>query len=247
MRTCLVPAVVLALVAAASGAIIQDDFESYSSQQGFEAAWPLVTTNGMVWTTDNAHSPTHSVFSNGDLARRHYHNFGMTVTPSDLNPLIADFWMSVPEVNNNARQYCEVRGYGGGAYNQGTLNELYAIGMYNGTSGPTYYQARVAFGGPNWIDLNLPGAPTRQAGWHHFKIEMLGQGVINFYVDDFLSGTATDTSPTPLDDFILGSGLTSNPTVPQSSYYDDVNVDVVPEPAALALLALGLVAGLRRR
>ncbi|MEW6251136.1 MAG: hypothetical protein AB1716_10850 [Planctomycetota bacterium] len=246
MRTHLSVVLVAALAGMASAAIIQDDFEGYGSQQDFEAAWPLTGTNAMAWTADNSHSPTHSVFSNGDLARRHYRNFGSAVTPTNEQPLIAEFWMTVPETNNNARQYCEVRGYAGGAYNSGALNELYAIGLYNGITNPgNHFQARVAFGGPNWINLDLAGAPTRTPGWHRFTVEMLGAGVINFYVDGTLSGTVTDTSPTPLDDFILGSGLTSNPTAPQSSYYDDVLVQVVPEPAALALLALGFV--LRRR
>ncbi len=238
----------LCLSAMACGAIlIQDDFESYADQAAFLAAWPPVTTAVMELTTANANSPTHSVFSNGDLARRHYRNFGAEITPSDAEPLWAEFWMTVPEANNNARQYCEIRAYHDGGYGQGALDELYAIGLYNGIANPgNNFQARVAFGGPNWINLDLPGAPTRTPGWHKFGIEVRGAGVINFYVDGILSGTATDTSPNALDDFILGSGLTSNPAAPQSSYYDDILVQVVPEPAALGLLALGLLLVRRR-
>lgn len=226
--------------------VLHDDFESYSDTAGFVANWPLTGTTGMELSNAASNSPTNSVFSNGDLARRHYRNFGQELFGSDSNPLLAEFWMNVPTVSSNARQFCEIRGYAGSGYNQGALDELYAIGLWNSAPAvATRYQARVAFGGPSWINLDLPGAPLRTPGWHKFGIEVRGAGVVNFYVDDILSGTITDSSVTSLDSFILGSGLSSNPAAPQSVYIDDVRV--VPEPASLGLLALGGLALLRRR
>ncbi|MBK9128659.1 MAG: PEP-CTERM sorting domain-containing protein [Phycisphaerales bacterium] len=236
--------------------VIQDNFDSYADQAAFLAAWPtdptIAVPTPLALSTDQAHSAPQSVFQEGNVARRNYRLFGQEVAPSDLQPLMAEFWLYVPATNSNSRLYCEIRGYSGTGLGDGSLQELIAIGTTNVlTGGAAWFQGRVAFAGlanSGWINLNLPGAPARTAGWHKLGIEVKDAGVVNFYVNDILSGTITD--PTPIasyDTFMLGSGLTSNPTAPQSGYYDDVLVQSIPEPASLALLVLGGLALVRRR
>lgn len=265
--------VVLAAVSTPAWAavVFQDNFE-YADQAAFEAAWPKTGTNGMVLSTDAAHSPIHAAYSAGDLARRHYRNFGAEVAPSDANPLVASFWMNLttpsdPWASSNGRQYCEVRAYSQAGFNtdpNNALQELVAIGIWNSTvvdpntgaavnASQTRFQARCAFGfasvAGGWIDLALPDAPTRTAGWHKFTIRIEGNGVHKFFVDDLLSGQLVDTTnANTYDAFILGSGVSSNPGANvRNAYYDDTSVEVVPEPASIALLALGALSALRRR
>lgn len=247
-----------------STTIISDDFESYANQAAFEAAWPKSSPagNSLQLSSADSHSPTKSAFSEGNLARRNFRNFGQEVGLLVGESLVSEFWMTLTADTTNMRQYCEVRGYAGAGLDPnltggGTLQELYALGVTNATvGGAARFQARVAFGGSafsstadaaGWFNLDLSGTPTRSAGWHKMRIEVV-RGVasttVNFYVDDVLGGYATDTSASnTLDSFVLGSGLTSNTT--RNSYYDDVNVSIVPEPAGLALL--GLAAMLMRR
>lgn len=239
----------LGFAASASAQVyIHDDFEGYADQAGVNAAWPLVS-NAMVWTTDQSHSATHSMFSSGDLARRQWRSLGAGVAPTNANPLVAEFWMLVPATNNNARHYSELRSYASDACGVGALEDLYAIGLWNAApTTPGFFQGRAPFAGlgagNDWFNLSVP----RTAGWHKFAIEIVGGNTVNYYVDNVLGATIVDTAGggvNTLDCFVLGSGLTS--TGAQSVYFDDVHVERTPEPASLALLALGALSLLRRR
>ena len=260
MRKLVLLSFVVALASAASATtIFHDDFESYASQAAFETAWPRIgATDATVWTTDQAHSPTHSIkaLTTVNLVGGNYHNFGASVGPTDDQPVTAEWWMYY--VAGGTRHYNEMRSYSGGVYNSGTLNQLVAIGWNNGTDVKvdpngvaepfqgTKFQARVTAGGyfaaGSWFNLNEPNCPNRSAGWHKFDAVMTAH-TLKIYVDDVLGRSLTGTgSNSAYDDVVLGSRYTSGGI---ASYSDDFLVTQTPEPAALALLALGFV--LRRR
>jgi len=148
------------------------------------------------------------------------------------------------------RNFGEVRGYSGAGYNDGTLQQLYAIGKYNNVTlpGETYngtkYQGRFLYPSGGWFNLDGAGTPGRSTGWHKFDILLTGSNTVNFYVDDVLSRSFSGMAAATMDSiaFGLGSGTTAG-----ASYIDGVMF--VPEPGGLLALGAGLVgmAGLIRR
>ena len=131
-----------------------------------------------------------------------------------------------------ARTYGMVYAYSGG-WGVG-LEQILAIGKYNGVA-TTKYSARVAFGGPNWFNLDL--APDRSVGWHEARItgiDLGGSAQFDFYVDGILGGSKVVTGTPTFDWIVMGSNLTSS----HGMWYDDI-VMAVPEPSTFALSVLG--------
>ena len=93
---------------------------------------------------------------------------------------------------------------------------------------------------------DFPGSPGN--GWTTLSIEVDDQNVTYF-----LDGTPIIRTSTGLDGDLVNLGyheaFGSVATPFQSMYivYDNLNVDVIPEPASLALMGLGGLAMLRRR
>lgn len=174
---------------------------------------------------------------------------------------VLTFWMKLGAASGNNRQYSELRSYSGDAFGTGSLDQLLAIGAYNGAtnsidgngtvttaSNVNKWQARVALGGGyangGWFVLDQ--AANRTLEWTRFDI-VASSSSIGFYVDGTL-GTAVELSrggTWTADSVVLGSRLTS---AGNSANFDDFEVDSVPEPATMVVLAgLGLAALRRRR
>lgn len=249
LMTALLVCAVLALPASA-GTILSDNFDGYADQAAFEAAWPKTTGNSSSdLATDRAFSAPHSVRSlttgSGALIQSNYRDLGVEAAGSDAEPLVVKFQMYWAA--GASRVFNAVRSYSGAGFGQGSLEQIYAVGAYNTVTAPgevwngAKYQARVAFGtSVGWF--NLSDGPDRSEGWHEFTIEVRSNDV-NFYVDGVLGRNFSRGAITTFDSFIIGSGLTSGAV---AAWTDDVSVEVVPEPASLALLALaGLI--VRRR
>lgn len=175
-------------------------------------------------------------------------------------PVTLEFYMKLGAMNANNRHYFEIRSYSGDAYGVGTLEQLIAIGAYNGTTNvidgngnvttgtnTLKWQARTAFASyanNGWFQLDL--APNRTTDWTHFKIEIMPT-TIQFYVNG-IAGLAKPINrggQYSLDSIVFSSRLTSAGV---EAYFDNVMVTAVPEPTTVLGLAAGIGAlALRRR
>ncbi len=231
--------------------IFYDDFDSYADQAAFNAAWAVgIVGTGGILSTEQAFSPLQSIKQ--DLSARASGHDITPVSGSDTQPLVWSFRFYDSTQQANLRQFATIRD------NSPSLVQLVAIGAYNDTTltknlitgDPvtatdlnTYYACRVAFSpGPNWFLLNAAGVPTRSTGWHELKA-VFGDTKVDFFVDGILGmggiSYAASAGAITFDRVTVGSGLSSANGV---GYYDDVLVQLIPEPSALALLSLGLLA-----
>jgi hypothetical protein len=234
----------------ASTTIFFDNFDGYADQAAFNAAWNVgLVGGGGTLSTEQAFSPSQSI-KQGLIAQQSGHD----ITPVwGLNgqPLVWSFEFYDSTQTANLRQFATIRD------TTPALAQLVAIGAYNDTTLTmnrytstavtaadlnTYYAARVPFApGPNWFILNGPGAPTRSTGWHELKA-VFYDTTVEFFVDgvNALSGLTTSYASAAgaitLDRVTVGSGVSSANGV---GYYDDVLVQVIPEPSSVALCLLG--------
>jgi MYXO-CTERM domain-containing protein len=234
--------VVLAVASTASASIvITDDFENppYATTADLDPPWALAVgtvADSFLDTTMNGPSApgTQSVHHTAVGARRDRSDF----TPFQVTGTAIwrfDYYDFVGSASD-PRQYGQLLSQASG----GGLSELLAMGQYNNAApvhDSTKYQARVAFSGVGWINLNT----TRSVGWHTFEAR-IGATTVDFYVD----GVA-DTLNLPHNGFEwyqarIGSGLSS---AGGDAAYD--NYLLTPEPGSLALLVLGGLPLIRRR
>lgn len=248
----LMAAAFCAATASLAGAdvILQDNFDGYADQAAFQAAWTPIGASSATLSTAQANSAPNSVFAltttTGTGGNRR--NLGGNFDGTDADPLVVSYWMYYEP--GGTRHFNEIRGYAGSGYEDGALQQLYAVGWNNAVTAAgevfdgTKFQARVAFGtGTGYFNLNLPGVPNRSTGWHKFTMEIRTSD-INFYVDDILGRTFTRGTLANFDSVVLGSRQTSAGI---GSWTDDLLVTGIPEPASLVLLSLGGLALLRRR
>lgn len=247
MRKCIIIGVaVLCYASLASAAVIY--------QEGFENGLGAYTLTGTPTTsTDQVHEGSYSMVttSSGQRART-----AMTAT---TDAFTYTYWLYD---NGGARAFAQLTAYSGG---WGTgLQQLFAIGKYNtsdlnlGSGAEAYqntkYQARITNGvsgatAGSWFNLNADGVPSRSVGWHKFSIIVADDySKASFYVDDILGRELNLTaSGKPAGGFNwvsygLGAGTTT-----ETFYYDQASLITIPEPASLALVALGGLLLRRRR
>ncbi|HOX03391.1 MAG TPA: PEP-CTERM sorting domain-containing protein [Candidatus Paceibacterota bacterium] len=257
MKRNIVFAAAIALAITANAQVVfYDDFESYTDQAAFSAAWNVgVAGGGAILSTEQAASGAQSIKQ--DLTNK---ASGKDFTPtsgSDAQPLEWSFMFYDSTQEANLRQFATIRD------NSPALAQLVAVGAYNDTTLTknlftgasvtaadlnTYYACRVAFApGPNWFILNTEGVPTRSTGWHEIKA-VFGDTTADFYVDGILGMAdipyAASAGAITFDRVTVGSGLSSANGV---GYYDNVTVALVPEPSTIALGLLGGLGLLARR
>ena len=272
MKIKILATVVAALVISASSAladitIFSDNFDGYADQAAFNAVWNVSLAPagvGGTLTTELAYSPSQSIKSPGTATA---YQAGHDITPvwgTAGQPLVWSFEFYDSTQAANLRQFGHLRD------NSPTLAQVVAMGAYNDVTATkdrhtglsvtatdlnTYYAVRVAFSpGPNWFILNGPGAVTRSTGWHEMKA-VFKDTTVEFFVDgvnglsDLTTSYASTAGAITFDRVLVGSGLSS---ANGAAYYDNVMVQVIPEPSSVALCLLGgfgLAAGvvLRRR
>jgi lysozyme len=197
--------------------VLVDDFDSYSTDSQYQAAWPISVGNGGTLSTAQKYSSPNSIYFSTS-ASRSYQNFTATYG-TDSNPLEWSIEYYDNNANNLDRQYCQLL-----AVNP-SLTQLLCIGTYNSSSSMRdYYAARIAYApGPGWIVLNGTGAPERTIGWHEIKA-VIKSTTIDFYVDDVLAKSGVSYSYSQgthdFDQARLGSGLSST----SWAYFDDFSL-----------------------
>jgi hypothetical protein len=184
-----------------------------------------------------------------------------------------DFYDSI--AGNPQRNYSNLQDSTGPAASPPT--QLLSLGLNNNQaatdSGGNYYMARVLGfahtavdpeGGPNeaaggtgsgaYFKLNDYGVGLRSIGWHNLKLvittDNTAQGAdLLFYVDNQLAETVANvgdaTALRSYDNIALGSGLSNGGA---EAFFDNMQLQLLPEPGSLAVIGLGAVAlGARRR
>ncbi|MFO1477233.1 MAG: right-handed parallel beta-helix repeat-containing protein [Verrucomicrobiota bacterium] len=211
--------------------IFDDDFEI-----GSLVYWTVTGSSSALDVTSAANgfpaAAVYSAYLNSSLDRM-YHNISEVTGWSVFTFYLCD--------NTATRAFCELRGYTGEGYNQGTLLNVIAIGKYNGVTMPgevfdsTKYQGRVVYGTSNgWFSLNAPGAPSRSPGWHRFDIVRTAAGDYNFYVDGVLGRAIAGVTDCAWDCVILGSigaGSTAG-----DAWFDGVRVGTITPPPTLPIV-----------
>jgi hypothetical protein len=241
--------------------IFSDNFDGYADQAAFNAVWnTALVGGGGTLSTEQAFSPFQSI-KQGTAAQQSGHDF-TGVSGSDALPLVWSFEFYDSTQDNNLRQFGSLRDatpalaqvISFGAYNDTTLTKDRHTGLsVTAADLNTYYAVRVAFSGPGWFILNGPGAPTRSTGWHELKA-VFKDTTAEFFVDgvnalsDLTTPYAGAAGAMTFDRVLVGSGLSSANGV---GYYDNVLVQVIPEPSSMVLGLLGglglLGWGTRRR
>ncbi|MFN7140559.1 MAG: immunoglobulin domain-containing protein, partial [Limisphaerales bacterium] len=214
--------------------IFQDTFDTDLS---LWTALPSPSTAMTISSTNHTPGGNSKSAQVSSSLNKMYRNF----TPEIEGRARATFWM-YDNMGSQTRWYCEVRSYAGAGYNNGALQQLFAIGRYSvgfGTGTGTLagevvstskYQARVVNGAnTGWFNLNKDRSP----GWHKFEIERAADGTtIHFYVDGVLDRTITGATYATWDCVTIGS-LGSGTEVLGNAWIDDIKLEYFSAPTIL--------------
>ncbi len=227
----------------AQGAVVfQDDFESYADTAAMQAVWGAAGLG----TLDAA-------LGNPGQSMAHPGGTDNIVTipvtqASASNPLVYTAQIYDDGSSANKRITAGLRFSG--------VANLIEMGMYNN---PSHYAVRAVLPGPSWVafsnmvdDLGQPIQNAPVVGWHTFQMVHDGTNAtftIDLNSDGNINGTAVlaaSWNAAGVDQIRLG-GPSNLSSAGGGANFDNIKLEVVPEPASLGLMGLGGLALLSRK
>ncbi len=229
---------------ASADVIWSDDFGSYADQAAMDAVYTQIYPAApALLDQTRGYDDLQSVHFGKPTANsqvRMYKNLGLEAVGTDDMPLKFEFQVDIDALAWNTRQYIELRGYAGAGYGDGALEELLALGFTSSGIDTNKYNGRVLLG--------------PEAGWFSFQTDkitdwtkmtaLIKTDTIEYYINDQLDTIKQRAPGYTFDCVVIGSGLSS---AGADVWFDNLVIEVVPEPATLALLMLGGLALIRRR
>ncbi|MDM8005452.1 MAG: PEP-CTERM sorting domain-containing protein [Phycisphaerae bacterium] len=243
----------IALPATAGPISFSENWDSYPSQASYllpvdDATWPQLGTSTYVVTNARSQSTSNSLLvDNGSSYASDKgisHDFGGVYKATDANPIVVDFYLWVDSAANRANidVFVELALDDQAPSSSGVLYNVVAFALPNSVRGTLNKQAYL-YDGTNWSAGSV--APTA-GGWDHMTMTIKSNTI-----DVAAGGASNGGFPrTYMGNFdqinIRHPVLTSA----GAAWLDNLSVtggELIPEPATLALLALGGLFLRRRR
>ncbi|MCO5053717.1 MAG: hypothetical protein M9920_15670 [Verrucomicrobiae bacterium] len=227
--------------------IFSDDYQSYNDTSALSGTYTQMYPDAPVLLdTEKGYNSSQSIHfgtpSANSLERMWFNLPGGPVAPTDAAPLLVEFMVDLDVDIWSTRQYIELRSYANGAYNDGALNQLLALGFNSSGVNTALINKRIYAGNDaGWGDLtgNIATRASIVAASDWTKLGMLIKGdTVEWYVNGLFDSANSITANVAYDSIVIGSGLSS---AGADVWFDNLTVTVIPEPTTMAL---GLIGGI---